>query len=230
MTTLVLLPGMDGSGLLFKPFVTALAGKLDVRVIRYPASDPLSYGELEELARSSLPGTEPLVLLGESFSGPIAVSLAAAMPNRVKGLILCCTFVRNPRPFFSPFRPLLPLLPAGHIPLGFLSYVLLGNHATTALRSALARALAQVDPDVLRARLRAVLSVDVSAKLATIKAPILYLRAADDRTVPRAASELVVRLAPHTRIVEFSAPHFLLQTQPTQSAVVVSEFVAEASG
>jgi len=47
-----------------------------------------------------------------------------------------------------------------------LARVLLGRFSTRALRLALAQALAQVSGSALRARLRAVLSVDVSAKLA----------------------------------------------------------------
>ena len=41
--TLVLLPGMDGSGTLFEPFLRALPPDLPVKVLRYPGQDALSY-------------------------------------------------------------------------------------------------------------------------------------------------------------------------------------------
>ncbi|WP_222432862.1 alpha/beta fold hydrolase [Caenimonas sedimenti] len=106
--TLVLLPGMDGTGELFAPFIAAYGGA--TQVVRYPPTAVLNYAGLEEVARSALPRGEPFVLLGESFSGPIAISLAASRPPNLLGVILCCTFARNPRPFLGPFRSLLPML------------------------------------------------------------------------------------------------------------------------
>ena len=40
MVTL-LLAGMDGTGELFGPFVEALGGEFQVKVVRYPNSEPL---------------------------------------------------------------------------------------------------------------------------------------------------------------------------------------------
>jgi pimeloyl-ACP methyl ester carboxylesterase len=78
---------------------------------------------------------------------------------------------------------------------------------------------------VIRARVRAVLSVDVSAALSRVDVPVLYLRASEDRVVPQSASQAVVALIPTTKIVEFSAPHFLLQVLPLQTATAVREFM-----
>jgi pimeloyl-ACP methyl ester carboxylesterase len=112
--TLVLLTGMDGTGLLFQPFVEALGdvGQVEVRTIAYPAREPLDVAALTEVACAALP-SGPLVILGESFSGPIAVALAARCADRVQGLILCCSFVRNPRPRWSWLMPLLRRLVVG---------------------------------------------------------------------------------------------------------------------
>jgi pimeloyl-[acyl-carrier protein] methyl ester esterase len=73
--TLVLLPGMDGTGQLFAPFVVALGHEFNVKVVRYPTTEPMGYAELEALARAALPEEGPFVILGESFSGPVAVSV-----------------------------------------------------------------------------------------------------------------------------------------------------------
>ncbi len=72
------------------------------------------------------------------------------------------------------------------------------------------------------------LGVDVSAKLAAVKVPVLYLRASQDLVVPASASQLVVRLNPRTKVVELAAPHFLLQALPDESAKIVAAFVHEA--
>lgn len=227
MITLVLLPGMDGTGTLFEAFVAALGPEFNVKVMSYPNTEPLGYSELESIARSALPSEGPFVILGESFSGPIAVSLAASCSSQLKGLVLCCTFVRNPRPVFSILKPFVALLPIAFVPLHFLIRLLLGRSYTDALCTALTQALAQVSPSALRARLRGVLFVDVSAKLTEVNVPVLYLRASQDRVVPQTASKLVSQLCPPAQVVPLEAPHFLLQAVPSEAARIVAAFVRE---
>lgn len=229
MLTLVLLPGMDGSGTLFKDFVEALGSDLQVAIVRYPPDEPLGYSELEDIAHAAIPEQGPIVILGESFSGPIAISLATTYPSRLKGLILCCSFVRNPHPsmhYFGVFVDHFPIFPILPVPL---TDFLLGRFSTPRLRSTLTNAIEQVSIRAIRARLRAVIEVDVSAKLALIGIPLLYLRASDDRLVPRSASEAVSQIKPDTALVTVEAPHFLLQTAPAAAAQVVNAFIREVS-
>jgi pimeloyl-ACP methyl ester carboxylesterase len=222
---LVLLPGMDGTGQLFDPFISALAGEFEIRVVTYPTSTPLNYAELEAIAREAIPKEGPYVILGESFSGPIAISLAASAPEQLMGLILCCTFVRNPRPALAVFGPLARLLPVRSLPASASARLLFGRFSTAKLRAALAHSLASVSPSVLRGRLRAVLAVDVSAKLAAVRVPLLYLRAARDRLVPASASTLVTHLSPQAQVVEIEAPHCLLQAAPAEASRAVATFL-----
>jgi pimeloyl-ACP methyl ester carboxylesterase len=227
MMTLVLLPGMDGTGELFSALVAALEPERHVIVVRYPVSDAMDYNQLEAVARSALPPDTPYILLGESFSGPIAVSIAASAPGQLKGLILSCTFVRNPRPLFARLRFFVSKLPISLAPLGLVSHLLLGKFSTINLRAEITQAISQVSVSALRARLKAVLAVDVSAKLDQITVPILYLRATHDRVVPRAASELISRLSSGTRVVELDAPHFLLQAVSAKAAKQIVAFMRE---
>jgi pimeloyl-ACP methyl ester carboxylesterase len=227
LVTLVLLPGMDGTASLFEPFIAALGSEFEIVRVAYPNVGALGYSKLEAVARAALPAG-PYVLLGESFSGPIAISLAASASDNLKGLVLCCSFARNPRPFFSGLRPLVSLLPVELAPVSVLGRLLLGRFFTVALQSALAQALAQVSGAALRARLQAVLGADVSAKLSAVKVPVLYLRASQDLVVPASASRLVVQLNPRTKVVELEAPHFLLQVAPFESAKVVATFMRKA--
>jgi pimeloyl-[acyl-carrier protein] methyl ester esterase len=225
--TLVLLPGMDGTGALFAPLVAALPPSLKVAVVRYPVSGSAGYAELEAVARASLPASGDFIILGESFSGPIAVSLAASCGPRLKGLVLCCSFVRNPRPLLGALGPLVRWLPVGLAPPAALADALMGRFSTPGLRNLLKASLRGVSPTALRARLAAVLSVDVSAKLAMVTVPTLYLRATEDSLVPRAAGDLVAQLNPGCRIVDIAAPHFLLQAAPSQAAEAIGMFAKE---
>jgi pimeloyl-[acyl-carrier protein] methyl ester esterase len=220
--TLVLLPGMDGTGWLFEPFVQSLGDAQRVHVIAYPNTLVLGHGELIAHALSDLPAEGPLVLLGESFSGPLAVALSARCPARVIGLILCCSFVRNPRPWG---RPLMRWIPAVRVPAPLAARALFGAQAGTEQVRLLKRALDAVSPQVLRARMRVVAATDVSGDLEKLKIPLLYLQARRDRLVPHSALARVAALAPQTRVAVFDGPHALLQTLPKETAQAVRAFV-----
>jgi pimeloyl-ACP methyl ester carboxylesterase len=222
---LALLPGMDGTGDLFAPFVREFGAT--PLVVRYPSSEPLGYAELEEFARRELPEQDEFFLLGESFSGPVAISIAADPPPNLKGVILCCTFASTPRPLLAPFRRVLPFLPAP--PLRVLEAMLCGRFADAEVHNLLARALAKVPLNVLKARASAAATVNVSVKLSSIRHPVLCLRATQDRIVPVSAHRNLVAVIPNIQEAELVGPHFLLQTMPKQAAAIIREFMGAGS-
>lgn len=224
MTKLVLLPGMDGTGELFAPFCAAIGG--NTQVVRYPESSAFTYEELETLVLAELPTHGPYVLLGESFSGPIAISIAAKRPRMLRGVVLCCSFSKNPRPGLRLLRGLVNLLPVKP-PVAVLARVLAGRFATPSLQEALLRALAQASTRAFRARMTAVIGVDVVPALRAIAVPLLYLRASEDRVVPPGAADLILKEMPSARVTDLVAPHFLLQTVPTEAAALVTRFMQE---
>ncbi len=72
----VLLPGMDGTGLLFTPLLSALPIGVDPIVVSYPADRAASPEELLRIVLAHLPGEGAYVLIAESFSGPLALRAA----------------------------------------------------------------------------------------------------------------------------------------------------------
>ena len=227
---LVLLPGMDGTARLFQRFDAALRAQTDIatQAIAYPAA-PLDYAALEAFVRERLPRDRPFVVLAESFSGPLGAALRADPPPGMRALILCCSFVRNPRPLLAPLRHLLDLIPFGALPGFALRQVLLTPYATPPLQAELAAALAQVPPSVLRQRLRAVLETDASPSFARGSLPVLYLRARHDRLVPPANALQILRQAAGTQLVDIDAPHMLLQAAPAAAADAVAAFLTGLS-
>lgn len=225
MTTIVLLPGMDGTGALFEDFISALGAQ--ARVIAYPPEQPLGYDELKRLVFASLPKDEPFILLGESFSGPIAISLASELPT-LRALILVCSFARYPA-FQRPtlLRSVASSLPFWRVPPSIASRVLLGRFGSKRLRSRFAATVRKVAPAAWKARARAALNVDVTDRLASIRVPTLYLRASADRVMPRSASASMLRAQPSLRIVNIEGPHFLLQAKPHEAAAAIRDFVRE---
>lgn len=227
MTTLILLPGMDGTGTLYEPLHQALNGKCKLLVMTYPVDQTMGYADLEALVKSQLPMDEDYVLLGESFSGPIAISIAATQPVRLKALILCATFARNPYPWLAVSRYALPYLPTRLAPLSVLNHLLLGRFSSQELCTQLADALAQVKPASLKARLYAVLSCDVTEKLKAIQVPVLYLQAKRDRLVPASAHADIKRKLHEMETCKYDAPHFLLQTKADEVVNDILRFTSE---
>jgi pimeloyl-[acyl-carrier protein] methyl ester esterase len=128
---LVVLPGLDGAATLLSEFKSAaLASFSSVTAISYPLDKALNYAELESIARSALPKDKPFVLLGESFSGPIALSIAVNPPPGLVGLVLCATFAKNPVALLKPFASLAQFAPVRTLPIFILSWLLLGSWAT----------------------------------------------------------------------------------------------------
>lgn len=227
MVTLVLLPGLDGTGRLLADLAASFGPTVEVIVATYPPDLALDYAGLEPIARSFLPQDRPYFLLAESFSGPLGITIAASAPPGLLGLVLCCSFVRNPVPLAGLLRPAIARLPLGQLPFGLLCFFLLGRFSSCRLRRALARSLSRVAPEVLRSRTLAVLATDVSASLPRIRVPVLYLRASEDRIVPSSAARLVVSLLPQVQVLEFPAPHFLLQVLPLAVSSRLSRFMDE---
>jgi pimeloyl-ACP methyl ester carboxylesterase len=225
MTTLVLLPGLDGTGSLFAPLITALSEDIEVIVVSYPRDIVLDYAELEGIVRSHLPTDRPYYLLAESFSGPIGISLAAARPPGLAGLILCASFARTPLPWLAALRPLFPLVPVKAIPTRLLAFFVLGRFSSPARCRELTAAVAELPARVLRGRAISALTVEVTTLLTELKTPLLYLRASEDRIVPASAAGIIQAAAPHTRIVDLPAPHFLLQVQPEAAAAAIRNFM-----
>ena len=224
---LVLLPGMDGTGELFSPLVSTLGRQYTTRVVRYPNAS-VGYAALTAVARRWLPTQAPYVLLGESFSGPIAISLAALQPPGLSGVILSGSFARNPRPWLlSALHPLLSVMPDTTLPTGLMSQLLLGRHATKDLRRMLASATSQLSARTLQARVRAVRAIDVRSKLPEIRVPLLYLLAEQDRVVPHSALQTLLAIRPDMRVVSVSAPHMLLQAAPRTAANAIVAFLRE---
>jgi pimeloyl-[acyl-carrier protein] methyl ester esterase len=216
---------MDGSGNLFAEFIAALGAEHEAIAISYPQDQPLDYSQLETIVRSRLPPDQPFVLLGESFSGPIALSISASAPSGLCGLVLCGLFAKYPVSLLANLRHFTSIFPIWSSVYAPLVRLVLGQFSNPVRCHAIVRAVTQVSPAVLRARIRAALSTDMTPRLQHICVPVLYLQATKDRIVPRAAARLISRSLPGIQVVELDAPHFLLQAVPVAAAREVQAFL-----
>lgn len=229
MSAWLLLPGMDGSGELYAPLVRRISSdpehQLDsIAVVRYSPRVPMNYVELTQFAAAQMPAGK-MTLIAESFSGPIAIRLAAQFPDRIERVILSCTFVTNPWPWLAPVAPMLSWMPI--LPAPFSSFfgaeMLFNEYNSATNRTELQRALAQLSPAVLRARMQAVLECDVRDTLKRCPQAILYLQARQDRVIPHAAAKTILAARSDLRLVQLDGPHCLLQTQADQAWAAIKQ-------
>jgi pimeloyl-ACP methyl ester carboxylesterase len=226
MTTLLLLPGLDGTGLVFEPLLKHLPAEIDAQVVRYPTERIMSFQGHVDFARKQLPKKKPFVLLAESFSGPIGLQLLAEPPKNLIGVIFVATFAHHPSPFLldaSRFLPQGLLLKLFSTTL-FSRFFCLGGASSDAV-NIFHEALASVKLKVLSQRLQ-ILSELPPPPDTTFSGPCLYLQASKDRLV---ASRAVIPLQKHLsqlQIEQIVGPHIILLAQPEAGAKLISNFIA----
>jgi len=110
------------------------------------------------------------------------------------------------------------------MPGALASALLFGRFASMQLRHSLSHALVPLTPAVLRARLRAVASVDASKALARIRVPVLFLQASEDRLVPASVVADFQRILPRLVVTVLEGPHALLQANPSAAAGAIMAF------
>jgi pimeloyl-ACP methyl ester carboxylesterase len=219
-TELVLLPGLDGTGALFRRLLAALPAELQTKVVSYP-NQALDLEQLAAHVVRQLP-SHRVVLLAESFSGLVALTLLANAAARVRGVIFVGAFAEPPRPFLLRFAPL-----ASHaggwvrsIPAFFLRRYCLGPEASADELNELRQAIAAVAPGVLAQRLALVGKRHSFGKLPS-DVPAYYLKASSDKLVPASSASWFEQKFKPCEITEVRGPHFLLQANPRESAAVI---------
>jgi pimeloyl-ACP methyl ester carboxylesterase len=227
----ILLPGIDGSGRMFAPLLAAGPRALDPEPISYPPDVPLGYDELGARVRQRLPRGR-FVLVAESFSGPLAVRLAAERPRGLAALVLAASFLHRPlNPVLHPIRGLVGARMFGMpMPAPLIRHFMAGPDAPDAIVAEVQRAVAAVSPDVLARRSAEALQVDARDALARVEVPVLVLAPSRDRFLRTDAHEDVVRIRPDAEVVILDAPHMILQRCPHASLAAIEEFLARPPG
>lgn len=226
---LVLLPGLDGTGKLFADLVGALPPTMEATVVGYPRQEFRTYDQLLAFVRDLVGPLDPFVVLGESFSSPLSVRLAAMRPQNLAGLIISAGFVSNPFPHAGPLMRLLakPALFRLPRPDFIHKYFVAGSSISPALRQRIHENLRSVAPEVLAGRVQEILRCDARKDLVRTAVPILYLQGAYDRLIRRRCFEEIQKLQPRVHLASIPAPHLLLQQRPHEATAAIMNFVGE---
>jgi pimeloyl-[acyl-carrier protein] methyl ester esterase len=230
--TLVLLPGLDGTGNLFAPLIPELPRTLSVIIAPYPSERFLSYPELVSWLGELVPKDSSFAILGESYGSTLAVKFAATHPPNLIGVILCAGFISNPVRKWGPLPKLLarPLFFRFRPPDFLREYFILGFRAPERLKLALRRTVRSVNTEVFARRARAAIDCDATREIREVKVPLLYLQAAEDKLVGSECLDEIKRLHPETISTSIRAPHLLLQREPRVAAKTIIQFLDEQCG
>ena len=185
----VLVPGMDGTGLLFYRQVPLLAARH--RVATYALRDTATtmeelVGDLGRVVEAVDPAGRAIVV-GESFGGALALSFALARPDRVSALVILNSFAH-----FAPQRRLhLAIHGLRAMPWGAMRLVRRATafrmHSPHTHRAEIRRFLAltaRASRDGYINRLRVLTAYDVRDRLHELRPPTLFLASERDHLVP----------------------------------------------
>jgi pimeloyl-[acyl-carrier protein] methyl ester esterase len=217
-----MLPGLDGTGLLFRPLMDVLPVNLKPIVVSFPTDKKLGYEDLLPLVIKELPKSEPFILLGESFSGPLSILVAATRPQGLIGIILCASFITCPQHLVPKWSEKLVFA----IPFRASSiFVKVSSFFGQYYSDEFKRALSLVKPEVFAHRIKEVIKVNVVAELETCNIPILYLQGKNDCLVPSSNFDKIKKLKPDIQRALLETSHMVLQTKPNEASSLINNFI-----
>jgi pimeloyl-ACP methyl ester carboxylesterase len=189
----ILVPGMDGTGLLFYRQVPLLARSY--RVATYALRDTAAtmdvlVSDLARIIDTVAPIERRAIIVGESFGGALALSFALAKPEQVSRLVILNSF-----PYFAPQRRLrLAAVGLGALPWGAMGLVrrltAFRLHSPHTHRQEIDRFMAltaRASRGGYINRLKLLMQYDVRHRLHELRAPTLFLAADRDHLVPSVA-------------------------------------------
>lgn len=221
--TIVLLPGLNGTQNLFKPLVDKAPSNFNIITIAFPSQEHYSYQQLIQYVLEKISHLDgEFALLGESFSGPLALFVAQTKPKNLMGIILVATFITAPTIQVARFLP----WSFGFQLLKFASSVFCRNQPASVIGMVFSE-LQTLEPKILAERVQSIFTVDAKAALRDRSAPIVYFRGKKDFVVPKKNINQILSIKRDVKVVEFNTDHFLLQSAPAEAWDAISSFAGK---
>lgn len=219
---ILLLPGLDGSGILFEPLAKVLAElncDYAIEPINNHKSNHHYMAHLECHYRH-----EDIILVGESYSSHIATRLALKGNLTIKGIVIVAGFLTNPSWLTYPALK-LPVKMIIHPPLpkALLARALFSDKADDhRLLALFNRAITSVDPQVIKQRIRDIIKLEHPK--ASSEIPCLYIKALKDKLVAKNSYRNFESIFSHCEIKEIATSHFVAQTHAQDCAEYIQQF------
>ncbi|EIM28492.1 alpha/beta fold hydrolase [Microvirga lotononidis] len=219
---LLLFPGIDGVPELRRGLMECLEDRFEAQIFSLPEDPDLDYEGLSQWLAERLP-EGPLVLAGESFSGPLVAMIAEKRPDKVKGVVFIASF-----PKLGLLRAavhLLPFIPLRAIPFAPISWLLMGQTGSEDIRREMHKALKLLTPKIAKHRAKLALDVDVRQIITGLPQAILVIHGTRDRLLPYRYVRQFQELRPDAQIVPIDGYHMILETHPKPIAKALEVFM-----
>ena len=220
----ILIPGMDGTGKLFSPFLNELPSNIDTLVICL--NDLKSQTPIEQaLEIASLIGSEEVIILSESYSGYITYHLSLLPNLNIKHVIFAASFLENPN-CLSHLNKLLPLnlVRLGLIPDSVLSFVLFAQRNNKKLVKLFISTLKLINNSTLKYRLTIIANLVRPSE--SLSVPCTYVQASNDYLVSYKSVAVFKELCTSINVVKTAGGHFIVQSNPQYFSKLVQDIIA----
>lgn len=229
MANVILLPGLACDAGLWKHQVDALAPRHAVQVAdvhqRYDTLPAMAAGLLAETAG-------PLVLVGASMGGMVALEAARQQPGRVAAIALLGSSARADTPDLIRLRTeAIRHFEAGRVDEVLLANVAFAFHPEAAQRAGLvAEYVAMVRragaPQLIRQNRAVMAREDLRPTLPALRCPLLVLCGEADRLTPPEVSEEIAAAVPRARLeIVAGAGHMLTMEQPARVNALLADWL-----
>ncbi|GIX21925.1 MAG: hypothetical protein KatS3mg121_0708 [Gammaproteobacteria bacterium] len=217
-----MLPGFDGTGLLFRPLTEAFGYRCRTTSLCY--EDELTLEDHLASVSAQLPPRN-VILLAESFSTPIALHLMARQPARFRAAILVVGFARNPFGNWLGRWVADSFLGDNALETLLLNRCCDRDDVPPRVCELVREAQQWVSAAMVRARVHLVAGLDNPPDLSRIAAPVLYIRAKRDKLVSARLREELFEGLPQIALKAVDGPHLVLQTHPRACADAILNFL-----
>lgn len=218
---IILLPGVDGTGILFEPFVEIFKADVPVEVIPLTTDSDQSILNQVSIIEDAV-GDEEVVLIVESYSGLLAYELARRNKIRIKQIFFFGCFLQPPS-FIGKLGRFLPVRLLNVIPDKLLSHILFNRWSSPELNQLLLKAIKLSDFSNLKKRFKTIATLRKPSQV--IDVPCVYIQATMDNLVSAYNVKAFEDLCSNLQVEVVEATHMLLQTQPETMSQLIHKYL-----
>jgi pimeloyl-ACP methyl ester carboxylesterase len=226
--TIILIPGLMNDGWVWHGVVGALSRLAALHIARTDGCDSLA--AMARRIADAVPG--PMIVVGHSMGGRVALELVDKAGPRIAGLVLMDTGAGGPKSTEADGRMKLVALARDEgmaaVAREWMPPMLSpAARANAALVDGITAMLERADADIFAGQQQALIArPDRTALLATIACPLLALTGSEDAWAPPAQHQAIADAAPHGRLeVVEGAGHMLPVEAPDALAAILTAFI-----
>lgn len=218
---IILLPGVDGTGVLFEPFVETFKADVPVEVIPLTKDSDQSILNQVSIIEDAV-GDEEIILIVESYSGLLAYELAKRNKIRIKQIFFFGCFLQPPS-FIGKIGRFLPVRLLNIIPDKVIAHILFNRWSSPELISLFRKAIDAGDFSNLKKRIRIIGTYHKPGQV--IDVPCVYVQATMDNLVSAYNVKAFEDLCSDLQVEVVEATHMLLQTQPQEMSQLIHKYL-----